>query len=229
MVNILLDRPNLGADYLREALREYIKPHHRVVNVAFSFKDGKIRSAEDWEFFYGPETGVYYDDYKQAFAAVGIPMENLTFVNYFADTPESAAEKIRNADIVYFPGGLPDRMMDRIREFRLEEVLQTFPGVIMGFSAGALIQLKEFHLSPDDDYAEFCYCNGLPYLNDFYLEVHYEGSEPQDCAIRRVLRERKKRVFAIVDQSGAIIVDGGNIRLLGDIKCFDPEDLEDGK
>lgn len=35
---------------------------------------------------------------------------------------------------------------------------------------------EKYHFSPDDDYPEFKYYEGLPYLNDFYLEVHYEGT-----------------------------------------------------
>lgn len=226
MVNILLDGIDLDADYLREELAKYIKPEHRIVNVAFSFKDAKVRSAEDWEQLYSPENGMYYKTLTGSFAAFGIPAENMTFVNYFADTPESAAEKIRNADIVYFPGGLPDRMMDRIREFRLEDVLRQHDGIIMGFSAGALIQLEEYHLSPDHDYPEFCYHNGLPWVRDFYLEVHYDGSEVQNQAIRQALRERKKPVYATAFNSGAIIVDGEKIKPLGDVKRFDPEGMQ---
>jgi peptidase E len=223
MVNILLDGIDLDSDYLREELGKYIKPNHRIVNVAFSFKDAKVKSAEDWERLYNPENGKYYKILAGSFSAFGIPMENMTFVNFFADTPESAADKIRNADIVYFPGGLPDRMMDRIREFKLEEVLHQHDGIIMGFSAGAMIQLEEFHVSPDDDYPEFCYADGIPWVKDFYLEVHYEGKEEQDQAIRRVLQERKRPVYATVSDGGAIIVDGGQVKLLGEVKRFDPE------
>lgn len=223
MVNILLDGIDLDAPYLVEALRGYIRPEHRIVYVAFSFRDAKVRSLEDWDRLYNPEQGIYYDSITDSFAAFGIPKEHMTFVNYYSDTPETAAEKIRSADIVYFPGGLPDRMMDRIREFRLEEILRQHQGVIMGFSAGALIQLGEYHLSPDHDYPEFCYHKGLPYLNDFYLEVHYDGSEVQKQAILQVLRERKKVVYATAFNSGAIIVEEGNIKPLGDVQRFDPE------
>lgn len=79
-----------------------------------------------------------------------------------------------------------------------------------------------YHLSPDDDYPAFGYYEGLPYLRDFYLEVHYEGTREQDESIRRVINERGKTVYATAMQSGAILVDDGNIRLLGNVKRFDP-------
>ena len=62
----------------------------------------------------------------------------------------------------------------------------------MGYSAGALVQLAEYHLSPDTDYPRFTYQKGIPYLHGFYLEVHYEGTEEQNASIERVLAERGK-------------------------------------
>ena len=79
---------------------------------------------------------------------------------------------------------------------------------------------EKYHLSPDDDYPEFKYYEGLPYLNDFYLEVHYEGTSEQDESIQRVLAERGKTVYATAVRSGAILVDNGNLKLLGDVKVF---------
>ena len=112
-------------------------------------------------------------------------------------------------------------MMDRIRELELYDVLMEHDGTVMGYSAGALIQLSEYHLSPDEDYPVFCYYNGLPYLSGFYLEVHYENTDVQNDAIRRVIAERGKPVYATALGAGALIVDGGDIRTLGDVKIFD--------
>ena len=79
---------------------------------------------------------------------------------------------------------------------------------------------EKYHLSPDDDYPEFKYYEGLPYLNDFYLEVHYEETSEQDESIQRVLAERGKTVYATAVRAGAILVDNGNLKLLGDVKVF---------
>lgn len=57
-------------------------------------------------------------------------------------------------------------------------------------------------------------------MNGFYLEVHYEGTEVQNEAIKKVLTERGKTVYATSLMNGAIIVDNGNIKLIGDVKMF---------
>lgn len=165
--------------------------------------------------------GKYHDGIVGGFTAYGIPADKITFINYFTDTKETAAQKIKKADIIYFLGGLPDRMMDRIKEFDLYDVLMQHDGILMGYSAGAVIQLAEYHLSPDDDYPEFKYYEGLPYLSDFYMEVHYEGANMQDESIQRVLAERGKTVYATAFRSGGILVDNGNIKLLGDVRVFE--------
>ncbi|MDE5995351.1 MAG: Type 1 glutamine amidotransferase-like domain-containing protein, partial [Eubacterium sp.] len=118
-----------------------------------------------------------------------------------------AAQKIENADIIYFLGGLPDKMMDRIKEFGLLDILKNYDGIVMGYSAGAVIQLAEYHLSPDDDYSEFAYYEGIPYLDNFYMEVHYQGTAVQNESIKRVLAERGKTVYATALGVGAILVD----------------------
>ena len=110
--------------------------------------------------------------------------------------------------------------MDRIKEFDLRDSLMNHKGIIMGYSAGAVIQLAEYHLSPDDDYPEFRYYEGLPYLNNFYLEVHYENTSIQNAAIQKVIEERKKTVYATVCMKGAILVDNGIIKLLGDVEEY---------
>lgn len=220
MINILLEGFDIGASWLHDELQNYVKPDHRVAVVAFSFRDSRVRSLSDWNTLYSKESGKFYRGIVGGLSAYGIREENISFINYFTDTKETATEKIKEADIIYFLGGLPDRMMERIEEFDLYGALMAHDGIVMGYSAGALVQLAEYHLSPDDDYPEFIYCEGLPYLKDFYLEVHYEGTAEQHASIRRVLSERGKPVYATALQSGAILVDRGTVKLLGDVRTF---------
>lgn len=223
MVNILLDGLEIDRPYLYDCLKNYIKPDFSVAVVAFSFRDREVKSLSDWNRLYGKKLlkkGKYYDGIVGGLLSYGISEKNITFLNYFTDTKESAAEKIKQADIIYFTGGSPDRMAERIKEFDLTDVLKNHSGIIMGYSAGAVIQLSEYHLSPDDDYDEFNYYEGIGYLDNFYLEVHYENTEAQNTAIKRVLDERGKTVYALSLGAGAIVVDNGKVKLLGDVKTF---------
>ncbi len=220
MINILLEGYDIDAPWLYNELKKYIQPNHSVVVVAFSFRENRVKNLSDWNALYDKKLGKFYNGIVDGFTSYGILEDNIVFINYFTDTKETAAQKIKNADIVYFLGGMPDRMMDRIKEFNLYDTLMQHKGIVMGYSAGAVIQLAEYHLSPDDDYPEFNYYEGLPYLQDFYMEVHYEGTSIQNEAIQRVLAERGKTVYATTIHTGAILVDNGDIKLLGDVKVY---------
>ena len=221
MVNILLEGYDIDAPWLFDQLKNYIHPHNKVAVIAFSFRDSRVKTPEDWDVLYAKPVGRFYNGIVHAFQAYGIAEEDISFLNYFTDSKERAIEKIRQADLLYFLGGLPDRMMERIEEFELQNALMEHKGVVMGYSAGAVIQLSEYHLSPDEDYPKFNYYRGLPYLNNFYLEVHYEGTEAQNSAIKKVLKERQKTVYATALMRGAVIVDNGTIKTVGDVEVFD--------
>lgn len=222
MVNVLLESYNLTEPFLYDALKPYIKPHHRVAIVAFSFLPSQATTLEQWLTMYGREEGMFYHWLIDPLMEFGIPEENITVVNYFADSKELAREKVENADILYFTGGLPDAMMDRLAEFELLDVLQSFDGLVLGCSAGAMIQLEDYHITPDWDYPEFGYYKGLPWLNGFYVEVHYEQTQLQRDCIQRVLRERGEPVFAIYHDKGALIVENETITRLGETELFLP-------
>ena len=213
MINILFDCPNIDDFY--DDLKHLFGTHTRVCVIAFSYYDDYVYDAKSWEKVYGKDLGNCYFETVDSFAPFGVKAENISFINYFADTRESALEKIKSADVLYFTGGLPDRMMDRIRDFQLEEAIMQHNGIVMGYSAGAVIQLKEYHLYPDGDYTDFGYYEGLPMLKDFYLEVHYRGLDVQDESVKRCLLERGKPVYVTQDRGGGILVENGKIKLIG--------------
>lgn len=221
MVNILLEGFHADAGWLMPELKKYIKPGMKVAIVALSFRDSQACDIDGWNALYSRDGGMYYGGMVNALCAYGIREDDIAFVNYFADSHDTAAAKIAAADILYFPGGLPDRMMERITEMGLYDIIAAHKGVAMGFSAGAVIQMKEYHLSPDSDYPEFAYYRGFPWLEGFYLEVHYEGNDVQKECISRVLREKKCPVYATEFMKGAMIFEDGRLRLVGDVKLFE--------
>ena len=222
MVNVLLESYNLTEPFLIDALKPHIRPHHHVAIVAFSFLPSQATTLQQWLSLYGREEGMFYHWLVDPLMEFGIPEENISVVNYFSDSKETARNKIQNADILYFTGGLPDAMMDRLAEFELLDVLATFDGLVLGCSAGAMIQLQEYHITPDWDYPEFGYYQGLPWLKDFCVEVHYEETDLQKDSIRRVLCERGKPVYATFRDCGALLIKNGQITQLGKTELFLP-------
>ena len=108
-------------------------------------------------------------------------------------------------------GGLPDVFYDRLTEWGLAEPIQAFPGIVMGCSAGAMVQMTEYHITPDEDYDSYSYHPGLGLLEGFEPEVHYAASTVQKESIARYLRERGKPVYAMTNQGGLVVEDGSII------------------
>ena len=219
MINILFDCPNIDDFY--ENLKQYFNEETRVCVIAFSYYDDWVYDAESWERVYGRGVGNCYFETIDSFKPFGVREENVTFINYFTDSEQSAKEKIKSADVLYFTGGLPDRMMDRIKDFKLEDSIMSHDGIIMGYSAGAVIQLKEYHLYPDGDYADFGSYEGLPLLDDFYMEVHYRGLDVQDESIRKCIKERGKKLYVSHDHGGGILVENGKISIIGRVDLYE--------
>lgn len=218
MINILFDCPNIDDFY--EELKDYFNENTKVCVVAFSYYDDCVYDCDSWDRVFGRGRGGMYFETVDSFKPFGVREENVVFINYFKDTKESAREKIENADVLYFTGGLPDRMMDRIRDFELTDAIMSHEGIVMGYSAGAVIQLSEYHLYPDGDYTDYGYYEGLPMLSDFYHEVHYRGLPQQKESIRRLLSERDKPVYVTHDKRGGIIVENRIIRTVGEVDVY---------
>lgn len=218
MVNVLLNLYNFQEDWAYEALSQVLHPDQRVCLLPLSFHEDWVKNPQDWQREFGPESQHCYE-LVTAFGAYGIPEEQICSVNYFLDDPQSAREKVESADVLFFTGGFPDKMMLRLAELELLDVIRQHPGVIMGASAGALIQLDQYHLTPDADYDHFQIHQGLGLLEGFEIEVHYEGSDAQQESIDWVLSQRQVPLFAIGNQGGVLLGDG-DCALLGDVVPF---------
>lgn len=218
MINMLFSLYNFHESWAKDSVAKYINSNDKVLIIPFSFYD-TINSDDEWQKEYSKTSGRDYKSVIAPFITYGIQEENIDWINYFKDTKENAKAKIRNSNIIFFTGGLPDKMMERLIEFDLVCELESFTGVIIGSSAGAVIQIAEYHLTPDGDYSTFSYYLGLNMINDFAIEVHYEGTDIQYESIKKVLHEKKDKIYAITN-SGGIIVDNGQITALGDVQTF---------
>ncbi len=218
MVNMLFSLYNFHEKWAKGTIEKYINCNDKVLIIPFSFGE-KISNDMDWQSAYNKDNGEYYKSVVLPFLSYGIIEENIDWINYFKDTKDSAKDKIRNSDILFFTGGLPDKMMCRLKEFDLTDEIESFGGIIMGISAGAMIQIAEYHITLDKDYDTFSYNRGLNLIKDFGIEVHYEEIEIQKNYIDKVLNEKKDTVYAIKD-TGGIIIDNNEITLLGDTHIF---------
>ncbi|MEG0775693.1 Type 1 glutamine amidotransferase-like domain-containing protein [Clostridium sp.] len=218
-MNILLDKLDFNEAWAYDTLKRIIKPEHKICIIPFAFQEGWIKSKEEWEKAYNKLSGEHYGYMVDPFYSYGIDDNNITLINYFEDTSDSARGKINASDIIFFTGGYPDKIMDRLSEFDLISTIENHQGIKMGWSAGAMMQCFNYYISPDEDYPEFVYQKGLRYIENFAVEVHYKNIESQNNSIRKYIRETGKMVYTTEPKS-AIIVDGSEITLLGNARIY---------
>ncbi|MCR5795181.1 MAG: Type 1 glutamine amidotransferase-like domain-containing protein [Solobacterium sp.] len=224
MTNILINISNFDEEWAYDSLRPYIHEDSRILILPLSYDEGWITDAHEWRQRYGkgrPE----YEELVRPFRSFGIRDRQIRWINYYEDDHESAARKIRKADILFFTGGFPDWMMQRLYDLGIEDDVRAFEGTVMGTSAGALIQLDEFHLTEENGY-EYQYQYGLGLLSGFDMEVHYETDLRHITAIMRSLEDMGKPVVAAPNRGG-LLIDGDYLELLGDAFIFDVNDLDE--
>jgi peptidase E len=213
MINVLLSRTILNAPWLYQSLKQYLKPQDRVLVVLYSFFSVYTGNQVMYDHYY--QIGGEFDTkLKSQFLEYGIKDDQIEYLNYYHDKKTKREEKLKRATILFFPGGAPDEMKERLIDHELFERLKQFNGVVIGSSAGAMIQASRTHFYKDHEYKKFSYFYGLDYLKEFDFVVHYRRRIQQKKAIRRVFYDHQIPIYAIPDD-GAIIVSNGHVSCLG--------------
>lgn len=145
MVNILLNTFRFAEPWYRPTIERYLKPNMSVLVFPFAFRPEQIPSAQEWEKFYNPIDGMFSMGLAAVFGQYGIPISKMEWVNYYEADSSALADKIADSDVLYFCGGEPDLLYQRLCELKLLEPLKCFDGIVMGDSAGAVIQFDHYH------------------------------------------------------------------------------------
>lgn len=217
-VHVLLSENEIDKDYMYYNLRPYISKYDRVCILPFSFYDD-TKDINDWNKQYAKGQGIWYHANQDVFYRYGISDNQIVWVNYFQDSIESMKNKIKNSSILLLTGGAPDLMMKRIKEKKLKKMIKNYKGLMIGYSAGAMIQLDSYHISPDCDYPNFSYQTGLGCVTGFDIEPHFRNSRVQLESIQKVQEEKGTLIYGIFD-TGGIIVDSRKLTCFGDVESF---------
>lgn len=216
---VLLSTSMIDEKWCRPVMRRLIEPSDRVCVLGLSFFDD-TKNQSDWNRQYGKGQGIWYRAYTDVFYDYGLKENQIEWISYFEDSVDSMKTKIARSSILFLPGGAPDLFMKRIWEKKLRPLLKHYQGLVIGVSAGAMIQLDTYHISPDEDYPVYSVQKGLGYLNGFDLEVHFRKSRTQLAAIERTLEERRLPVYALYEDGGMAVDENGRKIFFGKTEEF---------
>ncbi|WP_162849169.1 Type 1 glutamine amidotransferase-like domain-containing protein [Acholeplasma hippikon] len=224
MINILSSRTIYEKDHVYEKLNKYITKDKKVCVIAFSFFENNFSQATYLKDYEAP-LGKWYLHIVEPFRRYGLDESNFEFILYGKDTKEEAKEKVLSSDIIFLPGGAPDLFYERLESYDLVKVLAGLDNkIVMGPSAGTMVQFNWFHISKDRDYKRFILSDGLGFIEDFGVEVHYRRRKQQKKGIRRVSHFNPRPVY-VIDDEGFMILENKEIIYSYHVKKY----YQDGK
>lgn len=114
--------------------------------------------------------------FLEHFKNVGIQFEHVGVITPDLSKQE-AGELIRNADFVMLMGGNPLKQKELCSNLDLLKELQNYNGVMLGFSAGAMLMSKYIIITPcSEEYPDFQIEEGLN-LDQISIYPHNNSSE----------------------------------------------------
>ncbi len=217
-MNVLLSDSQIDGKWAYPILKKVIHPTYNVLIIPFAFEGSQL---SDWNSLYSETRGSEYREHVDCFKRYGIQKNQIQWAHYFQDSKEDLLRKIEESNLLFFTGGQPDMLMKRLKEKRIKKALMNYQGLVMGYSAGAMIQLDTYHMEKEN---ALQYYSGLGYLSNFDIEVHYEKKDRhQDKMIQELIEKDGKPIYGIGDQGGLLVQDH-QIECFGDVTIFQGKD-----
>jgi peptidase E len=214
--NVLLSRKEALLDpILSSFLSSIINKDDHVVVISFSFFSKDIKYKEEYHNIYGFPHGSYSQTLLAKLGEIGIKEDKVESIDYYLDNKESALKKLKKANIVYLPGGNPLEFIRRCEEFGITNASFNNVKLVIGSSCGAVVQLKNYHLTPDLDIDHFCFSHGLNIINnDFLVDVHYQDNLEFNYSIELIQNFKYKKYYGITNEGYLVFKD--NLLILKD-------------
>lgn len=214
MTNILLNYYNFDGDWARPHLDKLLKNHPRALILPLAYRESQATDNDSWLSIYG-KGGEKYDNILRPFLAYGYQEQDITWLNPYDGVDHIA--QINNAELLFFTGGMPEKAIARMQELGIVNAVKNFDGIVAGASAGAMLQLQTYHITPDEDYNEYGVWHGLGLVSGFDLEVHYLATDLQNSCTARVVKELGLPVYQMWHEGG-LLIEGGQITVMGRVE-----------
>ena len=185
-------------DDVFEELSKRIKPNATIVVVPFATEVSR------------------YESWMESLERVFSNISNVTLSLLHEDLSKSEMiSMINDSDALYLIGGRPEKLLKIIEEKELASIIRNYPGLLIGYSAGALAFCRDCILTKNEDYPETLVMEGLG-LVDFSVEVHY--NEVSDDELIALSAERP--IYALSDGSAIFYKDGKIHKAVHDVVSF---------
>lgn len=215
--NILLNYYNFDGDWARPHLRDLLKNLPHVLILPLAYREIQAWDDKSWLSIYG-KNGEKYNNILSPFLSYGYREQDIEWLNPYRQ--QFHAAQFDRAELLFFTGGMPEKAIARLSELGLTDSVVNFGGIVAGASAGAMLQLDTYHITPDDDYSRYGLWRGLGLVHGLDLEVHYLAEPLQDECALRAHREHGMPVYKMWHEGG-LLVQGGKVTPMGKVEIVD--------
>ena len=203
MINILLSTYDFNSEHCFKKLKDILQPNMTVCIIPFSHSDNYYINEEEFDDLYHYDYGYELKFIAKSYHDYGISKEQIRVINPFRDNKKLIEYKILNSDILFFTGGNPVKAMERMQD--IKDILNRFNGIVMGASAGAMVQMQEFVMCGEG--YPYGYHRGLGFINiDFEPIVHFKYSDEIFKLMCRSLRERPNHMLVPLKDGKCLII-----------------------
>lgn len=227
MYSILLSEYEKGMELVDNRLRNIINEDQKAVIIAWTFPTEINQMLFEIEWF--PKGGRRYNKYVGSLLKFGLKEENITILNcYDKEKIKEFKQIIDDSDILVITGGNPEMLYSKVtQETEILYNIKHYKGIIIGFSAGADLQLKRYFITAKNNYYKyFAFYDGFGVLDDpFYIDVHSINNKRYLDKLQKIADEKKKNVYAIFN-NGAMIYnrESEKLELFGNVLTFLPKE-----
>lgn len=172
------------------------------------------------------EGGRHYEKYISQMEILGITRDRIQFINPYKTSRDKIIEILNSCDGIFIPGGNPEMFMTLAIRLNVLDLLTNYTGIIIGESAGSVLQFPIYGLPIQNNYYECnSFYNGFGAIKcDFSIDVHTQDSSDYLKNLQILANMKNISIYTIPNNS-CIVIDRKTNELfkLGNIDIISPK------
>ena len=188
----------------KEYLKKYINKDAKVLIIPWSFPN-EINNLDE---YFGKDTKRYLK-YLNVLLSLGYQENNIKVLDCYKNSKNKIKDLINTSDVIVLTGGNPEMFYQKVvQDTECLYDLKYFKGLVIGSSAGAVLQFKRYFITAKNNYYKyFSFYDGFGLINDpFYIDVHSINNNFYLKKLSNVAKDKKKKIYAI-SNDGVLVVD----------------------
>lgn len=127
---------------------------------------------------------------------LGYQENNIKVLDCYKNSKNKIKDLINTSDVIILTGGNPEMFYQKVvQDMECLYDLKYFKGLVIGSSAGAVLQFKRYFITAKNNYYKyFSFYDGFGLINDpFYIDVHSINNNFYLKKLSNVAKNKKKK------------------------------------